>query len=71
MSHARKKKEAARDQNEDLWQDHPRAFVLISKLWQLPYGGASSRVQMPHGRASERRQTTNLRNKKVIITPGP
>ena len=41
--------------------------LLISKLQQMPHGGASLLVQMPHGGASERVQMTNLRNKKTII----
>ena len=41
--------------------------LLILKLWQMPYGGTSLRVQMPHGGASERVQMANLWNKKAII----
>ena len=41
--------------------------LLISKLWQMPHGWASLRVQMAHGGASERVQMTNLWNKKTII----
>ena len=41
--------------------------LLNSKLWQIPHGGASLRVQMPHGGASERVQMANLWNKKTII----
>ena len=41
--------------------------LLISKLWQMSYGGANLRVQMLRGGASERVQMTNLWNKKAII----
>ena len=37
---------------------NPRAFVLISKLWQMPHSWASLRRHVPHGGASERVQMT-------------